>query len=236
MRRILPPLLLPLLLLLPACDGGGGDTDGGVDVVTDEEYFGLALGSCFVLQGGLGGVQEMTIGVEAENDALGFMARQIRYRLGGFLRRTDYVTVEDGLVKIHQRSEVGSPNMDVEFDPPIDWLARPFRPTGTNPLRTDTTATDVFTSETETWTARTSLTEAESITVPGLAEAVEAFPAFVVYDRTDAGGGMTSQEDRFHLVPEVGFIKADLFGTDWPDVQLIEVRQLPSGETTCTGS
>ena len=44
----------------------------------------------------------------------------------------------------------------------VTEFAHQGRPTGTDPLRTDTTATDVFTAETESWTVRTSLTEAET--------------------------------------------------------------------------
>jgi len=217
-----------------ACGPGGGNTDGGPGTVTDAAYFGLELGRCFVFKGGLGGVESMTLGVEAENDALGFKAGQLRYRLGGFVRRTDYITIEAGQVLIHQRSVVGQPNQDVEFSPPIAWLARPFAPTGTSPLRTDTSATDVFSGVQESWTARTTVQPTESVTVPYLSAAAEAYPTFVVYDRTDATGAMRSEQDIFHFLPETGFVKADLNADTWPAVELVSTHMMPQGETTCT--
>lgn len=225
-----------IVVLTGACGGGGGggSGDGGSGEVSDEAYFGLTTGTCYLFRGGLGGVQEMTIGVEEENDALGFVAKKVRYRLGGFLRRTDYVTVENGQALIHRRTEVGNPGLDVDFDPPIAWLQRPYRVTGTSPLRTDTTATDVYSGETETWIARTSQLAAEALTVEGLSAPTDAFPTYVTYDRTLTDGTALSEQDVFYLAPEVGLLKADLDGDDLPDVELVEIRQLAEGETTCT--
>ncbi|RMG15581.1 MAG: hypothetical protein D6729_12300 [Deltaproteobacteria bacterium] len=223
------PLAL-LLLVASACGGGGGNGqggDGGSKEPTDFEYFGLTPGRCFGFRGGLAGAQEMTLGVEEENDALGFVTRQIRYRLGGILQRVDYVTAEEGQLRLHRREYRGS--VEVSFDPPAVLLERPVYPTGTTPLTTETTATDVSTEESSTWTFRISVTEPQDVTVEERPEPYHVFPIFAVVDRGDT---MQSEQDEFEFSEEGVWTRLDLDGDAFPEGKLVKIWDTEPG-TSC---
>lgn len=231
-----PWMVLPFALLLAACGPSeGGGADAGTTGPTDEAYFGLQNGTCYGLLGGVGGLQEMTVGVEEETSALGYPAKVVRYRLGGIARRTDYVTVEGGQVLIHRREVIGqgSAGYQVEFDPPVVWLERPVRETGTEPIVTETTATDAATLETATWTVDVNVAAPENLTVPYQTEAIEAHPVYVAYARSDTG---TREQDRLWVAPETGFVRFDLSGNDWPEMSLASKWQMQEGDTQCTSA
>lgn len=231
------PVTLAVLALaasLAACGPGGGNggKDGGTDGGTpDDAYFGLTVGTCYRLVGGPSNAEQMTIGVETRNKALGYEASEIMYRLGGLLRRTDWVTFKNGQVLIHRREDRGTPTVSVEFDPPIVFLERPERDTGTSPIVTDTTATDVNTSATSSWHVEVALTPVEATTVPQQTAPYQAFPVFDTYSHPSVG---PDQQDRLWVVPDKGIVRADLDGTSWPDMKLDAVWQMKQGDTTCT--
>ena len=235
MRRVLEMASMALLVLLLAagCGGGGGNgsKDGGPTGPADYEYFGLTLGRCFGFRGGLAGAQEMTLGVEEENDALGFTTRQIRYRLGGILQRVDYVSASDGALRLHRREYRGSPTVEVEFDPPPILLERPVLPTGTSPLITQTTATHVSTEETSDWTFRISITEPQDVTVEERTDPYRVYPIFAVVDRGDT---MATEQDEFEFSEEGVWTRLDLDGDAFPEGTLVKIWETTPGQSCGT--
>lgn len=231
-------LAAAILFACAACSGGhpatDGGTDGGTGGMTDEAYFGLAVGTCygFLQAGGAANrPPDMTIGVEAADSSLGYPTRQVRYRQGGILLRTDYVTLSKGKVLLHRREDVGNPGLQVSFSPPIVLLERPERSTGTTPIVTDSTSTDVFTGKTAKWHVEVTLADAVSVQTTQRAKAYQAFPAYLLYHHPTLGA---DEQDKLWVVPGSGIVRADLNGSSWPNVTLSAVWQLKQGETRCT--
>lgn len=228
MRHGLPLALLiaTFLASATACGGGGGTPDGGGDGgaggLSDEDYFGLHLGVCFKFKGGLADSEYMHIGTERTTEG----SWELVYRRNQVAGRTDFITVENGQVLLHRRQDVGNPGQDVKFDPPLVLLERPVQSTGTSPIVTDSTATEVNTSTTHTWKTSVTVGNVAEVTVPHGTYA-EASPVFIVHDRADTG---TPEQDQFDFVPELGFITADLDGTDWPAMKLVDVTTLNQGD------
>ena len=118
-------LAAAVLFACAACSGGSGGgtpdggTDGGSNGQTDQAYFGLTDGTCygFLQAGGTAGrPPDATLGIQTDN-TLGFPALRMDYRVGGFVLRTDFVTVEGGKVLLHRREDTGSPGMKVDLQP-----------------------------------------------------------------------------------------------------------------------
>ena len=232
-------LAAAVLLASAACSGGsgGGNTDGGTDGgsngQTDQAYFGLTDGTCygFLQAGGTAGrPPDATIGIQADH-TLGYPALRMDYRVGGFVLRTDFVTVDKGQVLLHRREETGNPGMQVEFSPPIVLLERPVRETGTSPITTDSTSTDVTSGSTASWQVEVTVAATQSTQTTEQSAPFDASPVYLAYTHPSLGA---ATQDKLWVVPGTGFVRADLDGSSWPDVTLSAIWQLKQGESRCT--
>lgn len=225
-RRGLAPALAALLLLAAGVGCGPPPTDtpdAGPPPIDDWSYFGLQVGRCYGFKGGVGGVQEMTMGVEEERDVLGFVTRQLVFRINGLVQRTDYLTVAAGELLIHRREERGMPGIDVELAPPALWLKRPVEPTDAAPLVTETSATHLD-SSVEAWTFETTVAPLTSRIVPERQVPYDAFPIFSVVKTP----GAADQQDIFYFSPEEGWSLLNLHGADLPEMELVKIWE-PGG-------
>ena len=58
-----------------------------------------------------------------------------------------------------------------------------------------------------------------------------AYPVYLAYQHPSLGA---AQQDKLWVVPDTGFVRADLDGPSWPDVTLSAIWQLKQGESRCT--